>query len=87
MEERASFEIVSAVPPPPPRNSYPFGRMAPGDSFEVVGLDLAGKVRNAAYQYAKKHNRDNGKEKGDSGYMSFSLRKTLQENTYRLWRS
>lgn len=52
-----SFQIRTDVPMPGARNRYPFDTMAPGASFEIEGEDEARKVRNAAYQYAKKVNR------------------------------
>ena len=51
-----SFQIKTDVPLPGARNSYPFEDMAPGPCFEIVGDNEARKVRNAAYQYAKKMN-------------------------------
>ncbi len=53
-----SFTIETDVPMPGRRNRYPFDTMTTGQSFEIVGEDEARKVRNAAYQYAKKANTD-----------------------------
>lgn len=52
------FEIRTDVPMPGARNRYPFETMPSGASFEIVGEEEARKVRNAAYQHAKKHNRN-----------------------------
>ena len=86
-----SFEIQNDVPMPGRRNRYPFATMASGQSFEIVGEDEARKVRNAAYQFAKKSNTDSEKkliervQKGEltaeqaaaqATEIKFSLRKT-----------
>lgn len=52
------FKIVSDVPMPGARNRYPFETMSSGEMFEIEGEDEARKVRNAAYQFAKKVNRN-----------------------------
>lgn len=51
-----SFTLDDSVPMPGRRNRYPFERMLSGQSFQIDGEDEARKVRNAAYQYAKKVN-------------------------------
>jgi len=51
-----SFEIQNDVPMPSRRNRYPFGTMNVGQSFSITGDEEARKVRNAAYQFAKKTN-------------------------------
>ena len=95
-----SFTIEADVPMPGRRNRYPFDSMATGQSFSIVGEDEARKVRNAAYQYAKKVNTAAGLEKGTEGEVKFALRKTDEVDTgekdaegkaitvksYRLWR-
>lgn len=71
-----SFTIESNVAMPGRRNRYPFDAMKAGESFEIVGADESRKVRNAAYQYAKKVNTASGATKGQEGYVAFALRKT-----------
>lgn len=71
-----SFQIESDVEMPSRRNRYPFELMKPGQSFEIVGAEESRKVRNAAYQYAKKVNTAKNLEKGQDGYVAFALRKT-----------
>lgn len=56
MSTPTPFEIRTDVPMPGARNRYPFETMPAGASFEIEGEDEARKVRNAAYQYAKKVN-------------------------------
>jgi hypothetical protein len=51
-----SFNLRTDVPMPGARNRYPFDTMPAGASFEIHGEEEARKVRNAAYQYAKKVN-------------------------------
>lgn len=51
------FVIQTDVPMPGARNRYPFETMPAGASFEIEGEEEARKVRNAAYQYAKKVNK------------------------------
>lgn len=91
-----SFQIEDNVDMPSRRNRYPFEQMQPGQSFEIVGAVESRKVRNAAYQYAKKVNTQTGAQKGQAGYVAFALRKTGElpaateggETTkvFRLWR-
>ena len=95
-----SFQIEDNVEMPSRRNRYPFDAMQAGQSFEIVGAEESRKVRNAAYQYAKKVNTQKKLEKGQDGYVAFALRKTGEEATgettadgkavtikvFRLWR-
>lgn len=88
-----SFVIEDHVEMPGRRNRYPFDQMKSGQSFEITGSAEARKVRNAAYQYAKKENTKKGLAKGQEGYVSFSLRKTgtvgegdQAIEIFRLWR-
>jgi hypothetical protein len=88
-----SFTIESDVAMPGRRNRYPFDAMTAGQSFEIIGQDESRKVRNAAYQYAKKVNTASGATKGQPGYVAFALRKTGEVGegesavkTFRLWR-
>lgn len=76
-----SFQIENEVPMPGRRNRYPFEAMQPGQSFSIVGEEEARKVRNAAYQYAKKVNTAAGLEKGAEGEVKFALRKTDEQDT------
>lgn len=75
-----SFTIEQDVPMPGRRNRYPFDTMQSKQSFEIVGEDEARKVRNAAYQYAKKVNTASAEAiaKGEEGLpeVKFALRKT-----------
>lgn len=89
----AQFTIEDAVAMPGRRNRYPFDSMVSGQSFEIVGAEESRKVRNAAYQYAKKENTAKGLAKGQHGHVGFALRKTATHgegdqavNVYRLWR-
>jgi hypothetical protein len=52
------FKIVTDVQMPGARNRYPFETMPANSMFEITGEDEARKVRNAAYQFAKKVNRN-----------------------------
>jgi hypothetical protein len=86
------FTIETDVEMPSRRNRYPFDSMTSGQSFEIVGTEESRKVRNAAYQYAKKENTAKGLKKGDAGHVGFALRKTDTHgegeeavNVYRLW--
>lgn len=84
-----SFQIDNNVDMPSRRNRYPFDAMQPGQSFEIVGTAESRKVRNAAYQYAKKVNTQLGLSKGQEGYVTFALRKTGETGelkVFRLWR-
>jgi hypothetical protein len=54
---QATYTVQTDVPMPGPRNRYPFETMAAGASFEIVGEEESRKVRNAAYQFAKKVNK------------------------------
>lgn len=88
-----SYQIQTGVEMPSKRNRYPFDKMSPGDSFEIHGTEESRKVRNAAYQYAKKVNTEHKLEKGAEGFVAFALRKVdeLGEGdaavkVYRLWR-
>lgn len=91
-----SFQVEDSVEMPSRRNRYPFDQMKTGQSFEIVGAEEARKVRNAAYQYAKKVNTAGSHTKGTEGYVAFALRKTGElpaeaegkESTkvFRLWR-
>ncbi len=88
-----SFTIETDVAMPGRRNRYPFDSMQTGQSFEIVGTEESRKVRNAAYQYAKKVNTAAGKLKGQDGYVTFALRKTGEHGegesavkVFRLWR-
>jgi hypothetical protein len=56
-----SFQIENDVAMPGRRNRYPFDTMLSGQSFQIEGEDEARKVRNAAYQYAKKVNEGQAK--------------------------
>ncbi len=80
-----SFKIENDVAMPGRRNRYPFDTMASGQSFEIVGEEESRKVRNAAYQYAKKVNTASEKlvAEGKEGLaeVKFSLRKTAEEDT------
>jgi hypothetical protein len=95
-----SFNIENDVAMPGRRNRYPFESMKAGQSFQIEGEEEARKVRNAAYQYAKKENTKHSHEKGSAGEVKFALRKTDEVDTgaqdaegkpltvkvYRLWR-
>lgn len=95
-----SFQIDNEVPMPGRRNRYPFDTMQAGQSFSITGEEEARKVRNAAYQYAKKVNTAAGLAKGVEGEVKFALRKVDETDTgtvdsegkavtvkiYRLWR-
>lgn len=88
-----SYTIQAGVEMPSKRNRYPFEQMQTGDSFEIHGAEESRKVRNAAYQFAKKVNTEKKLEKGQEGFVAFALRKTdeLGEGdaavkVYRLWR-
>ena len=88
-----SYTIQSGVEMPSKRNRYPFDAMQPGDSFEIHGAEESRKVRNAAYQYAKKVNTEKQLTKGHEGFVAFALRKTDEVGegdsavkVYRLWR-
>ncbi len=88
-----SFTIDNDVAMPGRRNRYPFDQMQSGQSFEIVGAQESRKVRNAAYQYAKKVNTQTGATKGQDGYVAFALRKTGESGEgegavkcFRLWR-
>lgn len=97
-----SFTIEQDVPMPGRRNRYPFDTMASGQSFSIEGEEESRKVRNAAYQYAKKVNTANAEAiaAGTSAEVKFALRKTDEVDTgaqdaegkpvtvklYRLWR-
>lgn len=74
-----SFQLESDVAMPGRRNRYPFEQMQPGQSFSIVGEEEARKVRNAAYQYAKKVNTAAGLEKGAEGEVKFALRKVDEQ--------
>ncbi len=76
-----SFTIEDTVAMPGRRNRYPFDAMSSGQSFEIIGEEEARKVRNAAYQYAKKANTDAGLAKGAAGEVKFALRKTNEVET------
>lgn len=94
------FQIQTDVPMPSRRNRYPFEDMPSGGSFEIEGEEESRKVRNAAYQYAKKVNTENGLDKDAPGAIKFALRvvskrdtgevdaegKAIVVKTYRLWR-
>lgn len=73
-----SFQIEDNVDMPSRRNRYPFDSMKAGQSFEIVGAEESRKVRNAAYQYAKKVNQASGAAKGQEGHVAFALRKTAE---------
>lgn len=88
-----SFQIEDSVEMPSRRNRYPFEQMTSGQSFEILGAVESRKVRNAAYQYAKKVNTQKGLTKGQEGYVAFALRKTGEVGdgdqavkVFRLWR-
>lgn len=55
------FQIDDNVPLPPKRrasalqDNWPFADMSPGQSFQVVGKELANRARNAASSYASAH--------------------------------
>lgn len=57
-------------------------QMRPGASIDVVGHKQGTKLRNAAYQYAKKLLRESGEE------IQFALRRVTNGSNpvYRLWR-
>lgn len=80
-----SFKIENDVAMPGRRNRYPFDTMLSGQSFEIVGEEESRKVRNAAYQYAKKVNTHSAEAvaKGEAGLpeVKFSLRKTDEQDT------
>lgn len=92
-----SFVIDTDVPMPSRRNRYPFDTMASGQSFEITGEEESRKVRNAAYQYAKKANAERAEGAPE---VKFALRKVNEVDTgavdaegqpitvkvYRLWR-
>lgn len=90
------FTLDDHVDMPSRRNRYPFEQMTKGQSFEIVGAEDARKVRNAAYQYAKKANTEGAHAKGSEGEVKFALRKTGEiaavapateaTKVYRLWR-
>jgi translation elongation factor EF-4 len=88
-----SYVLETGVEMPSKRNRYPFDQMSSGDSFEIHGTEESRKVRNAAYQYARKVNTEKKLEKGQDGWVAFALRKVdeLGEGetavkVYRLWR-
>lgn len=54
---KVTYEIQTDIPMPGPRNRYPFETMAAGAMFEIAGEEESRKVRNAAYQFAKKVNK------------------------------
>lgn len=92
-----SFTIESDVSMPSKRNRYPFDTMLSGQSFAIEGEAESRKVRNAAYQYAKKVNTDRAEGVAE---VKFALRKVdeldtgevdaegkkIVVKTYRLWR-
>lgn len=80
-----SYQIDSSTPVPARRNRYPFGEMQPGQSFAIADQAESRKVRNAAYQYARKANQATLKATGTAGTLKFSLRK-VEDGTFRLWR-
>lgn len=80
-----SFEIRYDVDMPAARARYPFAQMREGGSIEIFGDKEARKVRNAAYQYAKKTNREAGRKT-----VNFALRfvdTQRGEKVFRLWRT
>jgi hypothetical protein len=95
-----SFTIENDVAMPGRRNRYPFESMKTGQSFQIEGEEEARKVRNAAYQYAKKENTKHSHAKGSAHEVKVALRKTDEVDTgaldaegnavtikvYRLWR-
>jgi len=80
-----SFQIDADIPMPGRRNRYPFEQMTAGQSFAIEGEDEARKVRNAAYQYAKKVNTASAKAvaEGKEGLpeVKFALRKVEEIDT------
>lgn len=80
-----SYTIDNSAPLPARRNRYPFAEMQPGQSFPIPTQEEAKKVRNAAYQYARKSNEKTLKDTGVAGTLKFSLRK-LEDGSFRLWR-
>ncbi len=54
----STSQIKTDVAMPGARNRYPFETMPAGAMFEIAGEDEARKVRNAAYQFAKKVNKN-----------------------------
>lgn len=52
------MNIEKNIPMPPdaePRTSYPFVRMAVGDSFLILDKDWIKNLRSAAYMHARRH--------------------------------
>lgn len=83
-----SFQLDNDVPMPSRRNRYPFQTMVSGQSFQIEGEDEARKVRNAAYQFAKKTNTDLAKQvaegklaAADAHEVKFALRKVDEIDT------
>lgn len=83
----SNFTIDENVPMPGRRNLYPFETMKAGQSFEITGEEEARKVRNAAYQFAKKVNSASEKAKAEGKTdlvlpeVKFALRKTGEHDT------
>lgn len=84
----SSFQIENDVPMPGRRNRYPFAQMVSGQSFPIEGEEEARKVRNAAYQYAKKTNAETVKAvtegklaAADAVEIKFALRKVSETPT------
>lgn len=93
----SDFTVENGISLPSKRNTYPFATMSPETSFAIVGEAEARKVRNAAYQYAKKVNtlREEAIASGTApedalAPVKFALRKyAVREDgvkLYRLWR-
>lgn len=89
----STFTIEKGIAMPGHRNRYPFETMEPQESFSILGEEDARKVRNAAYQYAKKVNTKANVKKGEAGAVEFALRKVTTHGEgdaavteYRLWR-
>ncbi len=81
----SNFQLEDSVPMPGRRNRYPFETMTAGQSFQITGEEEARKVRNAAYQFAKKVNTASAEAiaKGEAGQdeVKFALRKTDETDT------
>lgn len=79
----SNFQIENDVPMPSRRNRYPFDQMLVGQSFTIEGEDESRKVRNAAYQYAKKVNEASAAAiaEGKEGLpeVKFALRKSDEQ--------
>jgi biotin operon repressor len=84
LSPRPTYAVEYDVDMPEIRNRYPFAEMRTGGSFEIEGETEARKVRNAAYQYARKVNTED-----KSNNYAFALRNVGNRGgakIFRLWR-